>query len=258
MNWYRIKTVLIFLFLAINIFLLTLLGAESLSKTRAAKEKGEAAGAALAQNGISVEVPVPYKTPKLGTLTLENPKAEPETLAERILGGRAVQVGDAWRREGKILVLQERGFRYDSGMEAVIPEKKDVSRLREELSNMGFSMEYAKGYREGEAVVFVQMPDGVQLFESALSVYPTADGTIARMEGVWANITKKNYERRAIKPAADALLAFLRSGERGKITAITCGYAVLRAEDGYRTADAIPVWKVETADGAVFYEDARQ
>ncbi len=258
MNWYRIKTVLIFLFLAINIFLLALLGAEALSARKAAKEKGEAAGAALSENGITVTAPIPHKTPRLGALTIENLNAAPEALAERILGGKAVRAGDAFLREGQTVSLMEKGFRYASGKEAVTPTKKDVSRLREALSGMGFSMEYAKGHREGEAVLFVQMVDGVQLFESALFVYPAADGTIARMEGDWANITKRDYERGTIKPAADALLDFLRSGGKGEITAITSGYAVLRAESGYRTADAIPVWEIKTAAGTVFYADARQ
>lgn len=259
MNWYRIKTVLIFLFLAINIFLAALLGIEGLSKTRAAKEKVAAAAAALEKNGIEVLCEVPHETPRLGTLTLENPKAEPQKFAEQILGGKATRLGDTWRRDGKAVTLLDKGFVYESGEKSVAPEKKTVQQMRTVLESMGFSMTYAEGYPGDTAVTFVQLIDGVQLFECVLSVHPAADGTVARAEGAWAAVVESAGEKLPVKSAADALLSFLREGHAGStITEITCGYAVLLSEEGYRTADAVPVWRVETADGNLYYYDARQ
>ncbi len=258
MNWYRIKTVLIFLFLAINLFLAALLGIEALSETRAAKARVTAAAEALEKNGISVSAAVPHKTPRLGTLTLENPKAEPAEFAAQILGGRATRLGDAWRRDGKTVMLLDKGFVYESGAPKAA-DKKSVKQMRLALESMGFSMTYAEGFLSGEAVTFVQVINGVRLFDCALSVYPAADGSIARMEGVWVKIGEAAGEKARVKSAADALLSFLREGKSGStITKVECGYAVLLKEEGYRTADAVPVWKVETADGNSYYYDARQ
>jgi len=124
---------------------------------------------------------------------------------------------------------------------------------------MGFAMEFAEGYVGEDEITFVQVVGGVQLFDSVLAVRPAADGTIARMEGVWAEIIGETTDRRPIKSAADALLSFLREGHTGStVSEITCGYAVLLREAGYRSADAVPVWRVETADKNVYYYDARQ
>ncbi len=258
MNWYRIKTILIFLFLAINLFLAAHLGVDSLSKTQVAKEQGKTVARALTENGIAVEGEIPYKTPRLDTLTLENPKADPEQFARSVLGEKAIRMGGTWRREGKTLTILEKGFLYESGQAPVRPDKNTVSKMKAALEGMGFPMGYAKGQAGQEAVTFVQIIDGAQLFESTITVYPAADGTVSRIEGAWANVQPGKRQRTPVKSAADALLQFLQEGKKGTISRVACGYAVLRAEAGYRTADAVPVWRVECADGTIHYYDARR
>lgn len=259
MIWYRMKTVLIFLFLAINLFLLGLLGAEWFSARQTEKETAEAAISLLQKNGITVSAKVPHMTKKLSTLTLQNPKADAENFAAGILGGRAIQMGDAWRREGREVTFLERGFRYESGKARAEAVRGSINTMRAALADMGISMDYTSGTVENGAVHFVQEIDGIRLFDFYLTVYPAADGTVAAMEGVWAEITEKLQERTRIRPAADALLMFLRESEKKRtVTSITCGYAVLLAENGYRTADAVPAWRIETEDGAQYFYDARQ
>ncbi len=259
MLWYRMKTVLIFLFIAINIFLLGLLGAEQMSARRAEKEKAVAAVEMLAKNGIIVEAEVPTVRRRLGTLTLQNPKADAENFAAGILGGRAVQMGEAFRREGRELTFLERGFSYESGATRTEAARGSIREMESCLSEMGFSMEYAVGTTENGAVVFRQEIDGVRLLDMHLSVYPAADGTIAAMEGVWPGVAEIAGEKAYIKSATDALLTFLREATGAQtVTDITLGYAIGISENGYRTADAVPVWVIETADGGRFTYDARQ
>ncbi len=258
MNWYRIKTVLIFLFLAINIFLAALLGIEAFSGSRAVRERIAAATDVLVKNGIAVATDIPTETPRLGTLTLENPKANPEKFAERLLGGAAVRLGDIWRREGKSVTIQEKGFTYDSGAVPVEADKKSIKPMKTALENMGFSMEYAKGTVEEGVVLFVQIVEGAPLCGVGLKVFPAGDGTISRIEGVWAEVVETSDEKTQLRSAADALLSFLREGETGStVTDVTVGYAVLVPEEGYHTADAVPVWQVKTEDGHFFQYDAR-
>lgn len=257
MNWYRIKTVLIFLFAAINVFLATLLCAAQLKTARLGKEKIQSAVHVLSESGIRVSCTVPHKTERLRILTLENPKADPAAFAKAVLGGKATRLGDSYRREGKVLTLLEKGFVYDSGEESVAPERKSVSEMKNALSSLGFSMTYAKTELAEGAVVFTQKIDGVFLFDCQLRAYPTADGRLARLEGVWAEISHIEGERQRTQSAADALLAFLQTGTREEIVRVECGYAVLSKEQGYRTADAVPVWAIETIDGKVHYFDAR-
>lgn len=257
MNWYRIKTVLIFLFAAINLFLATLLCAAQFKTARQEKAKIQSAVNVLSESGIRVSCDVPHQTERLRVLTLENPKAEPEALAKAMLGNKATRLGDSYRRDGKVLTLLDRGFLYDSGEESVKPEKKSISQMKNALSALGFTMTHAKGTISDNAVMFTQKMDGVSMFDFYLKVYPTASGQIARLEGVWAEITHAEGERQKTQSAADALLAFLQAGNRNEIVGVECGYAVLSKEKGYRTADAVPVWAVETNDGKVHYFDAR-
>ncbi len=258
MYWYRIKTVLIILFLAINIFLAVLLGVGAHSKTELARKKGEAAAAALERNGITVSAVVPYKTPRLGTLTVENPLANPEKLAQQVLGEGAIRFGDSWRKEGRTLTILPEGFLYESGVPSVNPESGSVSHMKTALSDMGVNLEHACGELSADAVLFRREIAGHPLFESHLFVYPAQDGTVARMEGVWPEIQENAGTRAAVKPAAEVLLSYLREGHTETVTYISAGYAVMRAEEGYRTAEAVPVWRVHTEGGAVYDYDARQ
>lgn len=147
---------------------------------------------------------------------------------------------------------------YESGAPFVKPESGAVSRMKTALSDMGFSMEYAYGEISADAVLFRRKLRGHPLFESHLFVYPSSDGTVARIEGVWPEVRENTGTRMAIKPASEALLSYLREGRTSPITFIAAGYTVLRAEEGYRAAEAVPVWQVSTEAGEVFYYDARQ
>ena len=257
MNWYRIKTVLTFLFLGINIFLATLLCAAQPKTMRQEKARIESAVEVLSKSGIRVSCTVPYQTEKLRVLTLENPKASPEALAEKILGGKVTRLGDSYRREGRVVTLSEKGFLYDSGLESIPAEKKNISQMKNALSELGFTMTYAKGSLMEDAVIFTQTIDGVSLFGCQLTVYPTPDGQIAKLEGKWAEITHAEGERQKTQSAADALLSYLQAGITEEIVRVECGYAVLSKESGYRTADAVPVWLIETIGKNVHFFDAR-
>ncbi|MBE7024669.1 MAG: hypothetical protein E7408_01270 [Ruminococcaceae bacterium] len=258
MNWYRIKTVLIFLFAAINIFLAVMLGIDAFSGSRAIRERVDGAVAILEQNGVTVSAKVPYKTPRMGTLTLENPKANPDEFAARLLGGTAARFGTVWRRDGKSVTFPQKGFIYTGTAEAVPADKKSVKAMKKALEDMGFSMEYAEGTVEDGIVRFVQKVNGLPLFQYSLTVYPAGDGTVARMEGVWAEVVTAAKERGVIRDATSALLSFLQETDGNHtVTRVENGYAVFLAEEGYHTADAVPVWKVETEDGTVRFYDAR-
>lgn len=258
MNWYRVKTVLIILFLAINLFLAAMLGLEARTESREAKERVAAAVSALELGGVTVDCEVPHKPPRLGTLTLENPKADPAEFAAKILGSEAVRFGNEWRRDGKTVTVSDGGFVYETGAEAAAANKKSIKAMKKALETMGFSMTYAEGTVADGAVQFIQAVHGAPLYGCVLTVCPAADGTVARMEGNWANIVESGAERTDIRGAENALLSFLRESEgAGTVTAVDYGYAVLFAEENYHSADALPVWRVETADGKHAFYDAR-
>ncbi len=260
MDWYRIKTVLIVLFLAINLFLAALLGYESYSENRANRARTAAAVQTLEKSGIKIEGDVSAAAPRLRALTLENPYADKFAFATRILGGEPTQLGTSFRRNGNTVTFLEKGFSYVGSVPSVSPDKKSIKAMKSSLEAMGFSMRYAKGALSDGAVLFTQKVDKVPLFGCALRVWPGEGGKPARMEGTWANIVDTVGEKQKISIAAEALLAFLQEGthEGQTVKRAECGYAILLGADGYRTADAVPAWRIETADGAASFYDARQ
>ncbi len=260
MDWYRIKTVLIFLFLGINLFLAALLGYESYSETRTNRARTAAAVETLEKSGITVSAEVSSASPRLRALTLENPYADKAAFAARILGGEVVQMGTSFRQDGCAVHFTENGFSYEGTAPAVPADKKSIKAMKSALEAMGFSMRYAEGTLSGDAVHFIQKVDKMPLFGCALMVWPGEGGKIARMEGTWANILETAGEKKEISIAAEALLTFLQEGTHGgeTVTETACGYAVLLAADGYRSADAVPAWRIQTADGETYFYDARQ
>ena len=260
MDWYRMKTILIFLFLGINLFLAALLGYESYAEHRSAKAQTESTIATLGRSGITVSAQTPIGGKRLRSLTLENPCADKAAFTALLLGEGTESAGDHYQKDGKSLRFTENGFSYIGTSSPVPCEKKHISSMKKVLENMGFSMRYAKGTIENGAVVFTQIVDKVPLFGSSLRVTPASDGSVSKIEGTWANVLDAVGEKSRTSGAAKALLAFLQEGtHQGKtITDIQCGYAVLFSGDGYRTADAVPTWRIETADGSTAFYDARQ
>ncbi len=260
MDWYRMKTVLIFLFLGINLFLAALLGYESYAIHKTAKAQSESASLALWRGGISIEAEIPTTAKRLRSLTLENPYADKAAFATRLLGEGAESAGEYYQKDEKRLRFTENGFSYEAAASPAPAEKKHIAPMKKALESMGFSMRYAKGSLENDAVVFTQIIDKVPLFGARLCVSPASDGSVSKIEGTWANVVNVTGERNRVSIAAQALLAFLQEGSHeGKtITGVDCGYAVLLSPGGYRTADATPTWRIETADGNVSFYDARR
>lgn len=259
MDWYRMKTILIFLFLGINLFLAALLGYEIYAEHQTAKAQTESAVLALGRGGITVSAEIPAARKRLRSLSIENPCADKEAFASLLLGEGAETDGEYYRKDGKILRFTENGFSYIGTSSAVYAEKKHIASTKKALESMGLSMRYAKGHIEDGAVVFTQTIDKVPLFGSSLRIFPSSDGSVSKAEGTWANVLGTSGEKNRISGAAKPLLAFLQEGTHGgeTVTGIECGYAVLLSAGGYRTASAVPAWRIETAGGTAAFYDAR-
>ena len=260
MDWYRMKTVLIILFLGINLFLAALLGYESYSEHKVDQVKTEAILQTLERGGIKVEARLRPSSPRLRALRLENPYADSFAFAARVLGDGAHHQENTFEKDGNKLSFTENGFIFEAASPAVPPQKKHITSLKSALEAMGLSMRYATGKTENNAVIFTQKVDGVPLFGAQLRVMPCADGSVSRIQGTWANIADIYGEKSRVVLPAQALLTFLQEGthEGETITDATCGYSVLLSDGAYRTADAVPAWRIETESGTVFFYDARQ
>ena len=257
MNWYRIKTILIFLFLAINLFLASLLFYENFAIKKAEEKRLESAIGVLRDAGIKVEAPqIPVKHPRMATLTVQNQLADKEAFCARLLGGTPVRMGNTYRRQGKSVTITDTGFMYRSGHAPAPAAKNAVKSMKTALSKLGFSMEYAKGYEKDGKVYFAMEISGKPLYGSALIVTPGGE-EIAEMEGNWPQVLEVKSTKTPTLGAADALMHLLHTSDISGETVekIALGYTVL-VEGGYQTADAVPVWRLETDENVYFY-DAR-
>ena len=257
MDWYRIKTILIILFVAINIFLAVLLLRENMATRRMEEEHIAAANAVLAKNGITIKAEIPRVRGRMATLTVENPLAEKEAFAEMLLGGKPVSADNTYYRNGNSVEITEAGFHFVGKTKPKMPGKNAVRTVKDMLTRMGFSMDYAEGRQEGQAVYFSAAYEGKPIYGCNLVVIPGEDGQ-AEMQGTWHFVQEVKNEKNKIISAADALMSFLqeKTAAQDVITCVDYGYGIL-VEGGYRTADAVPVWHITSDEMTKFY-DARK
>ena len=131
MNWSRVKTILIFLFLAVDIALLSAIIIPSVGAGTIPKETISATVEVLGGRGITIdEKTIPAKRESLGIVELYNIWPDGKALATRLLGGE-VQTGENsfFYREEKTLHVTPYGFEYNN------PVKKED--LLKELDAMG-------------------------------------------------------------------------------------------------------------------------
>ncbi len=257
MNWHRIKTVLIFLFLAINLFLTSLLLYENIASKKAEEKRLHAAIAVLRAADIRMETgKVIADGARMATLTVENPTADAEAFATSLLGDTPLRMGNTYRRQGKTVTITETGFCYHGNLAPKGTEKDAVGTMRDALRKMGFSMNYAKGYEKDGKVYFTTLVSGRPLYDCTLMVTPS--GTeIASIEGKWPHVLEVQGTKERVSGAADALIRLLNepNAANSTVTEVSLGYAVL-VDGGYQTANAVPVWRIVT-DKAVYMYDAR-
>lgn len=264
MNWGRVKTVLIFLFLCADLFLLAIYFTSIHSSSVISQDVINSTVSVLENNNISIEASViPKKMPKIPYVEAENVISDQKVFAQMILGNDITAIDYGYESDmGKLTFFGDRfNFQAESFVTSWLGTpitSRDISQKK--LESLGFDLSNADITTTktdvGFSVTFTNHADSLPIFNSQVTVTLAGD-IITSISGVWFNETEA-VSGNNLKNITAALIDFIPDAPQGiTITELEPGYDIFDKEAYHKSAALIPVWKATCSDGSVYYLDAR-
>ena len=256
MNWPRVKTILIFLFLAVDIVLLSIIVVPSLGMSRIPQETIENTAALLTSRGIEISPDViPVHRESMGILELYNLWPDRQNLSKKLIGETDPTGTEVFATDTKWLALSDSGFEYKN--------TKSEKTLSHELIDLGIDVR-ENLYEQGESSLRAwQSVDDKKIFES--EIYASQVDSVITVSGYWIFPDRENG---IIKNTPDTLLDVtgvlidfisnpLRE-ENIRITSVETGYSTGRAyrDTAHKLVSASPAYKINTNTGSYYMYDA--
>lgn len=256
MNWPRVKTILIFLFLAVDIMLLASIIIPSVTLSRIPQETIKNTAQVLSQRGIEISPEIiPARRESMGIVELYNIWSDPSAVAKRLIGEAGVADGSVYRNGTKTLALNSDGFTYEN-----TATEKTVAH---ELIEMGIDIR-DNLYEEGESSLRSwQTIDGKKLFES--EIYASQADSAVTVTGYWIFSDRENgviiNTPDTLLDVTGVLIDFINNPLREaevKITSVETGYSAGTAyrDTTHKLVSVSPAYKISTDTGAYYMYDA--
>ena len=271
MYWYKVKTLLICMFAAINVFLIAFIVHGNVRQEMAEKKEIQSLVEVLRINDIFVDKSIfSIKNPPVKTATVENIVPSGGEMAHLMLGDGFLEEFDEngnnyYSKGGKIVsVYGGRLYYYDGNLTSDTNVNPDViPMLSEKLKGLNVDVSSAKGEVIGDKIVYTYYFDDLPLFENTLYVKMSGE-TICEIGGYMIGITARGDTKTHIAPQKSALVSFLQDKNRSEgkknIKSIALGYSVLLADTdvNFKITETIPTYKIITDSNEVYYYDARR
>lgn len=270
MNWGRVKTVLIILFLCTDIFLLATYLTSKYASSTISPEVIESTIEVLENNNITVDPSIiPNKIPSVVSPDAQNVISDYETFAKKVLGSEISPIDYGF--EGIVGKLTFFGDRFNFQKNTMLDALTDVIPVTDEkmakdvtvssLQQLGFDLENAeittKQTDTGYTVTLENHAKSLPIFNSQVTATLSKSG-ITSVSGIWFNETEEQNGNIKIKSITSALIDFIPDVKTpAEITEIELGYNIFDKASYHKSATLIPVWKVTTKDGETYLLDAR-
>lgn len=252
MNWPKIKTVLICLFLVIDIFLAGWDIALHRGKSKVSEEVIENTVSLLADRTITVSPSLLSRSvPKISTVTAKNPMADEAGFIGKILGTGYIKDENRFLKPGKEVELSDNSF--------VIKEKKKITSLSEArawLSDNGFDLSGTVQTEYMGSYLFRTVYSGFELFKSSITV--TCDGETSVASGMLLYVEDSDPPKEEILNVTSVLPRLVTDGAANcEIIGISPGYMCTAAPgERFSETGAIPVYRILLSDGREFFYEA--
>lgn len=256
MNWPRVKTILIFLFLAVDIMLLASIVIPSVGLSRIPHETIQNTAEVLAQRGIEISPEIiPARRESMGIVELYNIWPDRQALAEKLIGEVHSEEGTVYTNDTKTLTLGTNNFKYENN----IPEKT----IAHELIEMGIDVR-DNFYEEGESSIRSwQTIEDKKLFEA--EIYAAVTDEKITVSGYWIFPDRENgiiiNTPDTLLDVTGVLIDFINNPFREaevKITSVETGYSAGTAyrDTSHKLVSVSPAYKISTDTGAYYMYDA--
>ncbi len=279
MDLSRTKTILILAFLILNIYLGNQLWNKqeifSFHNSITTQEINEVIRQ-LEESNYRVNISIPRQDPKTSLLSVMRPEYAEETLlkdffpevARDSILMREVNEEKIYSHGQESLTIKEKGqgtfVREISQQETENISRSEAQQHSQEyLKKMGtlfedavFDSAYDKGDNE-KTVRYHQSYEGIPIYTSYINFFYT-NGHLSRIDYYWLTPLDFTGENRSVIPGIRALGQFLEikgtSEKPVELVSLTLGY-YSREYDAQKW-DMVPVWRVLTRSGDVFYINA--
>ena len=272
MQWNKAKTILIFFFLAVNIFLATFLVVSVRTSDALTPEIISATVSTLENNNIYINTDIIRSGSKTMPMTeLENIMQNNEDFVTRLLGSDAVQIDENTCTNGsKTLIVNADNFTFtDTAPNASIniTDGNVKAKTVDELAKFGITANQNNVFEVINAgnVYKLKLMDALKdypVYSSVIEVHISANG-IQYLSGCWFNHDNDfNSNKVKTKNIAGVLIDFISDEQRNKdvqtvIKDLSLGYYIEDTNNIFhRSATAVPVWRI-TCEDNVYYIDAR-
>lgn len=255
MNWPKIKTALICLFLVIDIFLACWDAAYRRGQTTVSDETVENTVALLADRGISVSKTLLRKSnPSFKPVTAVNPMADEAAFIGNVLGTGYVKEENRFYTENKEVILEGNSFKITEKGKAV----SSLAEAKEWLGSNGFDLTETAETEYMGSYVFRTVYDGFELFGSSVTV--TAEEGCAVAKGCLLYAKEAKGERTETKNITSILpLLATENAEGCEIISITLGYmCTVTGETRFTETSTGPVYRIILSDGREFFYGAEK
>lgn len=270
MNWGRVKTVLIILFLATDLFLLGIYMTSKHSSSTISTQVIEDTITVLANNNITISPDIiPRKCQSAPYAEAENVISDYETFAKNLLGSDIQKTDFGFESDiGKVSFYGDR-FNFERNSEMLLladtigieNEQKAKEIATESLNLIGFDLSNATASISKEdssyTIIFANTSNSLPIFNSRVTVTLSQNGVMS-VSGIWFNQTENSGEDMELKKVTSALIDFIPElPDGGEIVKLETGYNIFDKESFHKSATLIPVWHITCKDGRTYILDAR-
>ena len=270
MNWSRVKTILIILFLCTDLFLVAIYMTSRYSATTISGEMIENTVSALKNNKITINPDIiPRKIQSIPYAEAENAIPDYESFAKKLLGNNLNKIDYGYSGDYGTVTFYGDRFNYQKNPDAFIltdsitinkeQTAKDVASA--DLKQLGFDLSKATvsaSKKNGNfTVVFENKANELPIFNSRVTVELSKYGVVS-ISGIWFNQTENTGNDTELKKVTSALIQFIpQLPDGGEIVKLQMGYNIFDKESFHKSATLIPVWHITCKDGSTYLLDAR-
>lgn len=238
MYWSRVKTILIFLFLALDIFLFGYIIYSEYDETEITITEIENTVAVLKNNNIKIDAAlIPAKTTALGIVEMNSIWTDSDRLAAMILGSGKEKISDTiYHKDDKCFEIFEDGFSYTSNAKNI--SNPSVAAAADMLKSINIEVEKKDGILKENEVIFTQKIDDFPIFETQISVKTSKDD-LAEVYGyrIFSDTSDDMIKREkyVLTPISSVLVNFTKNDLYDKN-----GDEIVKLETGYSIGSSVP------------------
>lgn len=256
MHWSRVKTILIFLFLFVDIILAGYILMNVYSPEKISDSTIRETKQILSRSGITLETEIPSRVERMGTVEMESIWPDNQRLAEKLLGAAAVRTAGGYTNGEDTLTVSEGAFMLSASASAA-----DNGEIFDFLRSRGIAAEEKYAGEASDNMFMRQTIDGKPIFETGVSF--SVNGDEALLEGYWiisekpGSMSKKNEVK--LLPITSVLIDFIANPHINKngetITAIETGYTlgVPQHDVQHKLVSVFPAYKITSKTDSYIY-----